>query len=548
VEFRILGPFEVEDEGVAISLGGGNERALLTILLLHGNQLLSADRLVDDLWGASAPATAGKMLQIYVSRLRKALGHEAIVTRSPGYVLPLAAGQLDLDRFEQRAAEGRQALSSGSVAAAAAALREALGLFRGPPLADFVYERFAQPSIARIEELRLACFEDWVETQLALGSAGELVAEIESLLEVHPFRERLRSQLLLALYRAGRQADALAAYQDARRRFVEELGIEPSRALQQLERAILLHDPALEHIPAEPISTASEPSSGKPSILVTARGEDPFDSLLALAEPLARSRSPHELIVVRLIVPGRAEGLPQAVAAADEQREQLLGRAVACRAAAFTSREPDSDTAKLASEQGVDLLLLGCPQRLLEGQPPPPGFSRMLEQLPCDMALLVDRHPFVAGSILVPFSGDEHDWTALELGAWLAHACGTPLWLAGTAGSEDAGKRDASRLLASASLAVQHVAGITAEPLLVEPGPDALLAAAKNAALLVVGLSQRFATEGLGASRLALARRAVAPIVFARRGLRPGGLAPLGTATRFTWSLAAPAAEAETSA
>ena len=232
MEFRILGPLEVLENGRQLDVGGAKQRALLAILLLHANEVVSTDRLIDALWEDDAPETGRKALQVYVSQLRKALGKERIATRSPGYRLQVEPGELDLSRVRSLLEEGRAA--------------DALALWRGPALADFAYERFAHSEIERLEDLRLACLEERIGTDLAGARHAALVGELEALVREHPLRERLRAQLMLALYRSGRQAEALEAYQDARQALVEELGIEPGRSLRELQQAILQQDPALD--------------------------------------------------------------------------------------------------------------------------------------------------------------------------------------------------------------------------------------------------------------------------------------------------------------
>ena len=263
MEFRILGPLEVSDEGGEVSLGGGKPRALLAVLLLHPNEVVSADRLIDELWGEDSPERAAAALRVNVSRLRKALSQDVLATRSPGYVIRVEPEELDLHRFERLVDEGRSLLARGLPADASERLREALSLWRGPALADFAYESFAQTAIARLEEIRLAAVELRIDADLALGRHDELVGELEALVAEHPLRERLRSYLMTALYRSGRQAEALDAYQDARRALVDELGIEPSTALQELERAILRQDPAL-NLPGDGARRLSaRPRSGR---------------------------------------------------------------------------------------------------------------------------------------------------------------------------------------------------------------------------------------------------------------------------------------------
>jgi DNA-binding SARP family transcriptional activator len=231
MEFRILGPLEVADGDCLIALAAA-QRALLALLLLSANEVVSSDRLIDALWGEHSPESGRTALQVRVSQLRKALGEAGalVVTRPPGYVLQLDAEQVDLARFERLVDEADAAPPS----LAASKLREALALWRGPALADLAFESFAQPAIARLEELRLGAVEKRIDADLALGRHGELVGELEALAAEHPVRERVRAQLMLALYRCGRQADALAVYQSARRELVEELGIEPSPSLREL--------------------------------------------------------------------------------------------------------------------------------------------------------------------------------------------------------------------------------------------------------------------------------------------------------------------------
>ncbi len=249
MEFQILGPLEVRDNGQAVAIGGGKQRALLALLLLRPNEVVSNDTLIDELWHGEPPDTARKALQVHVSNLRKALGDDRIVTQAPGYRLRLEPGELDLERFETLRGEG-----------GAEGLRRALALWRGAPLADFAYEPFAQAERARLEELRLTTIEQRIEADLRLGRHADLVSELEGLVGAEPLRERPRAQLMLALYRCGRQADALETYQAARRVLVDQLGIEPGRTLQELEREILRQEPALDWI--APKEAVSPPEAG----------------------------------------------------------------------------------------------------------------------------------------------------------------------------------------------------------------------------------------------------------------------------------------------
>ena len=245
MEFGILGPVTAWNEGREVPLGGPKQRALLALLLLDANGPVSRDRLIEGLWGERPPATAGHTLDNYISRLRKVLGRERLSTRAPGYVLQTDADELDLDRFERLFREGREALARGEATCAAASLREALDLWRGEALGDVLDEPFAATESARLEQRRLMALEERIDADLAQGLDAELVPELESLLRDQPFSERLIGQLMRALYRAGRQAEALAVLQAARRRFAEELGLEPTAQLRDLERQILVQDPAL---------------------------------------------------------------------------------------------------------------------------------------------------------------------------------------------------------------------------------------------------------------------------------------------------------------
>ncbi len=260
VDFRVLGPLEAGDGREPLALGPRKQRALLARLLLDAGRTVSVERLLDDLWGDELPDTAVKMVQIYVSGLRKALPVDRLRTRAPGYCLELAPeDELDLGRFEELTGAGRTALAQGDAARGAECLREALALWRGPALAEFGAEPFARVEGARLEELQLAALEDRIEADLALGRAGDLVGELERLVAGHPLRERLHGQLMLALYRTGRQGDALAAYHALRNVLREQLGIDPSPRVRALEQAILTQDRGLETRTAEPAPAPDAP-------------------------------------------------------------------------------------------------------------------------------------------------------------------------------------------------------------------------------------------------------------------------------------------------
>jgi DNA-binding SARP family transcriptional activator len=245
VDFRILGPLEVTRDGETLALPGGHPRALLAMLLLAANRTVARERLIDGLWGDAVPESAVKMVQIAVSRLRQLVPRSMLRTRPPGYMLELDPELIDLARFVRLADAGRGALAAGNAPEASIRLREALALWRGPALGEFS-EPFAAAEAARLEELQLATLEARIDADLMRGDGAELASELELVTATHPLRERLRAQLMLVLYRSGRQADALAVYQDMRQTLDEDLGLRPSPELQQLHQAILRHDESLQ--------------------------------------------------------------------------------------------------------------------------------------------------------------------------------------------------------------------------------------------------------------------------------------------------------------
>ena len=457
MEFRILGPLEVIDGDNAVALPGPRQRGLLAFLLLHANQVVSSSRLIEELWpgealGAHAGGAAGERLAAAQgARLRRrAPRHRRARLRRPGRRRSSSTSTLRAPRRGGRRQPIHRRLPGK--------LREALGLWRGPALADLAYEPFAQAAIGRLEDLHLLAVERRIDADLALGQHAQLVPELEALAAEHPLRERLRGQLMLALYRAGRQAEALEPTGSREQALVDELGIDPGPALQELERAMLRQDPSLELARRRP--RALDPRR--------VAGDGPLEPLLALAEPLAR-KEPREMIVARVLA-DRA-GLAAAAGALKEHTEALAGSAASRRGRPCSrSTSAGADTSRLATEQDVDLILVAAPAALLDD----PDLADLLRTAPCDVAVLVGGEP-APGPVLVPFAGTDHDWSAIELGAWLAGSWQVPLRLAGPAVE---GGRDSSRLLASASLAVQRALGVAAEPLLVEPGPDALVAAA----------------------------------------------------------------------
>ena len=530
LDFRILGPLDVAGEHGALRLGGPKQRATLAILLLNVNRVVSVDRLADDLYAGAAPVTAVTQVQRQISELRKVLGAaDLIETRTPGYVLHLEPEQLDLHRFERLVTDAGRSMESGEAAIAAELLREALALWRGAALSDLAYESFTQPAIERLEEIRLAALEQRVEADFALGRHGELIGELEQLVAEHPLRERFAEQLMLALYRSGRQAEALDVYRATRERLVEALGLEPTPSLQALEHAILTHDPSLE--PARR-AAESAPTGPSHSVLVVASGGKGLEALLTIAEPLGLLPD-RELIVASLLEDERE--LEREATAASARCAALLA---ACRTAIFTTANPPEDIVRLARASNVGLVLMNAPPEI-DADRVPGVLTALFERSPSDVAMLatVTADGGSAAGVYVPFGGGDHDWAALELGAWLASATGDALRLVGTKADSTTSRRDASRLLADASLATQRTVGIATVPVLAEPTEEALVAAVERAALVVVGISPRWRHEGIGASRRALVRRARPPVLLVHRGPRPSGLAPHGSSTRFTWTL-----------
>jgi DNA-binding SARP family transcriptional activator len=512
MQFGILGPLEVRDiHGRAVTVSGARERAVLAYLLLNAGRVVSTERLIDDLWGDDPPESARKSLQVRIAGLRKALGADCVLTRPSGYLVRIERDALDLDRFQSLVGEA----SSTEPAAAVKLLDEALELWRGQGLSDFHHEQWASGAVARMEELRLAAVEKRFDACLELGRHEEVAANLRTFVAEHPLRERFRGQLMLSLYRSGRQAEALDAYQETRRELVGELGLEPGPALLELERGILRRDPALELAPTvEKVR----------SVLVVALDAVNVEALLALAVPLAR-RPRRELILVRPNV-GRVHLNAVSVDLA-RRRDRLRTEGIVARTAVFTSADPGRHVVRIAAEQDVDLLLVDAPPNLLEDL----ELRKILSSAPCDVGVLAGG-VIRPGPVVVPFVGAEHDWAAIEIAAWLAAAIDAPLRIAGPATDED----DSSRLLADASLAVQRAFGTAAEPVLLEPGADDLVRLAGESGVVVGGLSDRWRVEGLGPVRAALTAGGT-PALLVRRGLRPGGLAPPASYTRFTWTV-----------
>ena len=338
-DFRILGPIEVATEDGPIRLGGRRQRGVLAILLLHANQVVPVEELVDELYAGEAPATAVAQVRDHVSQLRKHFGggvEGVLETRSPGYVLRVDPESLDAIRFERLAEQAWSELDEGRPEPAARRFRDALALWRGPVLADLAYESFARPAIGRLEELRLSALEGRVEADLGMGKNGALVGELEQLVGEHPFREQFRAQLMLALYRAGRHADALTLYHEGRRAQSEELGIEPSAELRDLAGKILRHDPSLLGSRA---SVSTEPP---------ARGDvrNPYKGLRAFGEADVEDFFGREALVAELVERLRKERFLAVVGPSGSGKSSvvLAGLVPALRAAAV----PGSDAWAIA--------------------------------------------------------------------------------------------------------------------------------------------------------------------------------------------------------
>jgi len=409
VHYQLLGPFDVFDEdGQSLALGGERQRALLVLLLLNANEVVSTDRIIDSLWAEDPPETATNIVQVYVSRLRKALEPDLVrgdkpsvfLTRRPGYSLRVADDSVDATVFSRLAKEGRAALDSGRPGLAATQLRTALDLWRGEAIADFAYESFAAPVVARLTDERVAATEDLLEARLALGEHDQLVPELEALVDRYPYRERLHGQLMLALYRSGRQGDALRAYRDAEESLLDELGIDPGPELQRLESQILNQDPNLELEGIRSADLASFPLIGRTR------------HVAALAEAVALV-SAGGSVIIRLIGEAEAgiERLLDEASTLSEAAGLALNRTRAFEAEPpgalikrldLGSEDPSVFVIQSAHFAGPDsLAMLGArlrsdkPTLVVTGQTPQPGradqgLQRLGESVPM-VDLAIDR-------------------------------------------------------------------------------------------------------------------------------------------------------------
>ncbi|MBA3366191.1 MAG: AfsR/SARP family transcriptional regulator [Actinobacteria bacterium] len=336
MDFRLLGPLEVWHDDHRLALGGRQQRALLALLLLTPNRPVSFDRLIDEIWGRDPPENARHSLEVYASKLRKLLRapgtRELLVHADGGYRLDLQPGELDFERFERLLASGRAKLESGRPRQAARVLRQALALWRGRPLSDLAGERFVSAATGQLDELYLACLEGRIEADLALGRYEELIPELRGLVEEHPARESLWGQLMLVLYRSGRQAEALEAYAQARGELVERYGLEPGPALRELQARILTQDPALAPPPALPPPTSNLPAG--------------LGELIGRERELAELRSQLERDDVRLLTLTGAPGAGKtrlALALAEELLADVLD------AVYFVGLAPVRDSAHVPS-------------------------------------------------------------------------------------------------------------------------------------------------------------------------------------------------------
>jgi len=387
LEYRVLGPLEATVDGQALALGPPRHRALLVLLLAQANQVVPSTRLIDELWGEDPAPSAANILQGAVSQLRKALGKDAIETRGSGYVVRVEPDHLDVHHFERLAETGSASLTARRFEEAAEALTDALALWRGGALADLAGEDAVHQVAARLEELRLTVRERLLEAQLGRGRHADVLPDVQALAREHPLRERPHALLMLALYRCGRQAEALEHYRTTRARLVDELGIEPGPALQELEQQILRQDAALilaeTGAGPEPVAgpDAVGPAEPASAILVATLDPAALDRLAALGEPLAREPA-RELLLVATV--SRADGLADLSRQLEARRGQLADQGATVRAAAFTSVAPGADLARLAREQPVELALVDAPDDLLEDA----RVLTLLEQAPCDVGIV----------------------------------------------------------------------------------------------------------------------------------------------------------------
>jgi predicted ATPase/DNA-binding SARP family transcriptional activator len=398
-KFGLLGPLTVTVDGAPVAVGGEKRRVLIAALALQADQVVPRDHLIDALWGEDPPDTARNTLQVYVSQVRKLLPDGLLETTATGYRLAVDPGAVDVFEFERLTQAARSALTIGDAAGGAETLRAALDLWRGAPLADLEREPFAQAQVARLEELRLSAQEDRIDAELALGRHGHLVAELEGLVAEHPLRERLRGQLMLALYRSGRQADALAVYQRARRTLVDELGIEPGEALRKLERAILAQDPALDlHAAVTPrrIPTPPTPLLGREGELaaLTELVRDDNTRLVTLTGIGGIGKTRLALELIRRLAPEYQHGA--AVATLATLRDPTLVTRAILEALELpeAGHDPDAQLAAALADSNL-LLLVDNFEQVLDAAP---DIAKLLASAPRLKLVVTSRAPLrIAG-------------------------------------------------------------------------------------------------------------------------------------------------------
>jgi DNA-binding SARP family transcriptional activator len=459
-------------------------------------------------------------LHVYISDLRRSLPDEVLVTAPPGYLLRIPTGAVDLTDFERLVSRGRHALSAGDAAGAVVALDEALALWRGPVLEDLAGEGFVQVEARRLEELRLSARELRAMAGLAGVGGPDLVPQLLELVSEHPYRERPHALLIRALAVAGRQAEALEVYATVRARLSDELGIEPGAELRSAQTAVLRQEAA----PTQLVT---------PTGVVLAVGCDPrrLDALALVASRPAAA-SGRELVVAAVLdaLTSSPGDLTAAAAAALTAQRSTPGPG---RSAAFRSRSLADHVTALAAEHDADLVVLDAAGLIGSQGHLTDWVATVLNDITADVVLLPNDPPTAGLSFAVPFGGSAHDWAAAELAALLARASGSALRVIGTLTEHD----DASRLVARVGLAIQRAVGVTVEPILTEATVPGLLTALAGTTA-VMGVSERWRSEGLGPFRQQLADAAPGTLLI-RRGLRPSLLAPPPTsATRFAWSAA----------
>ena len=530
MQFQVLGPLEVSSPSGPVRIGGAKQRQLLALLLLHANEVVDAETLIDSLWGDSPPEGSVHALEAAVSRLRAMLDPGRIATQSLGYQVRVAHDELDLHRFDGLVREAHRARSSGEVARAVTLLREATGLWRGRPLPELGGGAYERPELVRLEELRLSAIEALVDARVELGEGPGLVAELEGLVREHPFREHLQAQLMRALYRSGRQAEALRVFAAVRRTLVDELAIEPGPELQALQIAILNQDENLN----QPTARSAPGEQPPRTILIAGQPTDDLGSVLRITTLLGRAG---DVAAIAAVVADQATDLGAAVRAANGARAELAESAIATRAAGFVSQAPGSDIVRLCQREDVTLVLLRGP-RAEEGGQFGAFHEAILGGSPADVGIVVEGRgsAWPAEAIVaVPFGGTDDDWAAVELAVAIATRNHARLTLVGFP-TQEHDAASVSRLLADASLLVQRVAPLLAEPrLAAEPGQA--LDALGDADLVIAGLAGDWRRVGLGPSRARIASEIAGTMLLIRRGVRPGLLAPPEGRTAYSWSI-----------